>query len=426
MKILVVGSGGREDALIWKIAQSPRVKEIYAAPGNGGIASKAKLVDIKADDIKGLCDFAKTQRIDLTVVGPEGPLVDGIVDLFRKEGLSIFGADREAARLEGSKVFAKELMKEWGVPTADFKVFNDRDKALSYLKRKGVPVVIKADGLAAGKGVFVCKAEAEAEKAIEEIMVKKVFGDSGRRIIIEECLYGEEASIIVISDGEEILPMASSQDHKRIDDNDKGPNTGGMGAYSPAPVAEGKTFQDTIESVIYPIMRGMKKKGIIYKGALYAGIMFTEKGLRVLEFNVRFGDPETQAILPRLKSDIVDLMEASIDGSLSGKEGQWDERSSACVVLASRGYPGKYKKGEIITGLKETGTLKDVVIFHAGTKLTNGKWLTDGGRVLGVAALGEGIEGAIKKAYEAVEMINFDGMHCRRDIGRRALENLKH
>lgn len=421
MKVLVVGSGGREHALVWKIAQNRRVKKLYAAPGNGGMSSLATLVDIKADDVDSLCNFAKKERIDLTIVGPEAPLVKGIVDEFEKDNLRIFGANKETAQLEGSKVFAKRIMKELGIPTAEFEIFDNKDKALSYIKSKNRPIVVKADGLAAGKGVFVCSKEEEAEEAIEKIMVERIFGDSGNRVVIEECLQGEEASIIVISDGENIVPLASSQDHKRIFDNDRGPNTGGMGAYSPAPVVEGKIFKDTLKLIIYPIIRGLKERGTPYKGVLYAGIMVTQKGPYVLEFNVRFGDPETQAIFPRMKSDLVDLIESSIDGRLKDVESRWDKRSSVCVVAASAGYPGDYQKRKPIKGLKEAQALKDVIIFHAGTKKNNSDYITNGGRVLGITALGNGIEEAIDNAYKATELIHFDGMHYRKDIGRRAL-----
>ncbi|MDB4349400.1 phosphoribosylamine--glycine ligase [Omnitrophica bacterium] len=421
MKVLVIGSGGREHALVWKIAQSRRVNKIYAAPGNGGTESLATSVNIKADDVTALCDFAEREKIDLTVVGPEAPLVKGIVDEFVKRGLRIFGPDRKTAQLEGSKVFSKELMREFGVPTADFEVSNNKDKAFSYIQAKTAPIVVKADGLAAGKGVFVCKTQKEAENAIEDIMVKRIFGDSGNRVIVEDCLEGEEASIIVISDGEEIVPLASSQDHKRIYDDDKGPNTGGMGAYSPAPMVEGERFEDALRSIMHPMIRGLKKKGTPYKGVLYAGIMITEKGMYVLEFNVRFGDPETQAIFPRMKSDLVDLIEASIDGRLKDVKSEWDERPCVCVVAASGGYPGAYEKGRPITGLREAEGHEGVVLFHAGTKKADGGYVTNGGRVLGVTALGDTIEDAIKRSYEAAAEIHFDGIHYRRDIAKRAI-----
>lgn len=425
MKVLVIGSGGREDALVWKIAQSDRVKEIYAAPGNGGMASKAKIVDIKADDVGSLCDFAKKEKIDLTVVGPEIPLVKGIVDEFEKNNLRIFGPSGKTAELEGSKVFAKELMKEFGVPTADFEVFEDKDKALSYLKSKKAPIVIKADGLAAGKGVFVCKTDQEAQDALEKIMGRKIFGEAGKKVIIEDCLEGEEVSIIVMSDGDDILPLASSQDHKRIYDDDKGPNTGGMGAYSPAPVVGGEMFDEILRVVIRPMIKGLKEKGMPYKGVLYAGIMITGKDIYVLEFNVRFGDPETQAILPRMKSDIVDMIEASIDGKLKDLKSEWDSRPCVCIVAASGGYPGDYEKGKRIEGLEDAQKDKNVVVFHAGTQIKDGNYISSGGRVLGITSLGSDIEDAIKRSYSAAGKITFDGIYYRKDIGRKALKSLK-
>lgn len=425
MKVLVIGSGGREDALVWKIAQSDRVKEIYAAPGNGGMASKAKIVDIKADDVGSLCDFAKKEKIDLTVVGPEIPLVKGIVDEFEKNNLRIFGPSGKTAELEGSKVFAKELMKEFGVPTADFEVFEDKDKALSYLKSKKAPIVIKADGLAAGKGVFVCKTDQEAQDALEKIMGRKIFGEAGKKVIIEDCLEGEEVSIIVMSDGDDILPLASSQDHKRIYDDDKGPNTGGMGAYSPAPVVGGERFDEILRVVIRPMIKGLKEKGMPYKGVLYAGIMITGKDIYVLEFNVRFGDPETQAILPRMKSDIVDMIEASIDGKLKDLKSEWDSRPCVCIVAASGGYPGDYEKGKRIEGLEDAQKDKNVVVFHAGTQIKDGNYISSGGRVLGITSLGSDIEDAIKRSYSAAGKITFDGIYYRKDIGRKALKSLK-
>jgi phosphoribosylamine--glycine ligase len=421
MRVLVVGSGGREHALVWKIAQSPRVKAIFAAPGNGGMAKDATLVDIKADDIEGLRAFAIAKKIDFTVIGPEAPLVKGIVDTFEKEGLRVFGPGKEAARLEGSKAFSKEIMEEFGVPTAPFGVFTNKADALAYIEEKGAPCVIKADGLAAGKGVFVCKTKDAAVSAVEEIITKRVFGDAGKKVVIEECLAGEEASIIVVSDGENIAPMASSQDHKRIFDNDEGPNTGGMGAYSPAPIVAGAKFGEVVKTAVEPVIKGLKDKGTPYKGALYAGIMMTDKGPYVLEFNVRFGDPETQAMLPRMKSDIVDIIEASIDGTLDKAKNEWDDRDCVSIVAASKGYPGSYKKGKEIKGIDAAEGLDGVVVFHAGTRKEGGKVLTDGGRVLGITALGNGIDRAAKKAYEAASKISFDGIYYRRDIARRAL-----
>jgi len=427
MKVLVVGSGGREHAICWKIAQSKKVDELYCAPGNGGIARIATLVDIGSDDIEGLLKFAKSKDIGLTVVGPEAPLVKGIVDVFEKGGLRIFGPGRRASMLEGSKIFAKEMMKKWNIPTADFKVFDDYKKARDYVEEKELPLVIKADGLAAGKGVSVCCTRDEALKALEEAMVNKKFGAAGERVVVEDCLEGEEASIIVISDGKNVVPLATSQDHKRALDGDKGQNTGGMGAYSPAPVVTPELEHKIMDEIIMPMIKGMAGEGLPYKGVLYAGIMVTSDGPKTLEFNVRFGDPETQAVFPRLKSDLVDLIERSIDGGLKGSVPSWDKGSCVCVVMASGGYPGKYEKGKEVKGLDKAEKIKDAVVFHAGTKSMSeagrGKIMTSGGRVLGVTGLGETVKLAIEKAYEGVSAIRFDKMHYRRDIGKRALSH---
>ncbi len=430
MNILVVGSGGREHALSWKISKSPRCKKLYCAPGNGGISEVAELVGIEADDIDGLLKFAKDKKIGLTVVGPEVPLVKGIVDAFSKEGLKIFGPAAELANIEGSKVFAKELMKRFGVPTADFRVFDNSADALKYLDTKTAPVVVKADGLAAGKGVVVARTIEEARAAVKKMMIGKVFGAAGEKVIIEECLSGEEASIIVVSDGSNIVPMASSQDHKRAFDSDMGPNTGGMGAYSPAPVVTGELFRKIIDTAVMPVIKGLEREGRPYKGALYAGIMLTDKGPFVLEFNARFGDPETQAILPRLKTDIVDIMERSISGSLAGFKPEWDARPCVSVVVASGGYPDKFEKGMEITGVDKAGSMKDVFVFHAGTKAgrrstdKNRVFITNGGRVLNVTALGINFKDAIDNCYNAVSKIRFDEMHYRRDIGQKAADKL--
>lgn len=427
MKVLVIGSGGREHAICWKIAQSEKVKKIYCAPANGGISEIAETVDIKADDIKALLNFAKSRAIDLTVVGPEASLAAGIVDIFQKDGLRIFGPSERLATLEGSKIFAKETMRRFGVPTADFEVFKDFDKAKKYVEGKKSPVVIKADGLAGGKGVFVAQTVEEALAALKSAMLDKVFGSAGEQIVIEECLYGEEASIIVISDGENIIPLASSQDHKRVCDGDKGLNTGGMGAYSPAPIVTREIELKVMDEVIIPVINGLRDEGMPYKGVLYAGIMLTDFGPKVLEFNVRFGDPETQAILPRLKSDLVELMERSIDGTLGKTKAVWCGKSAVCVVVASGGYPGRYEKGKEITGLDEAKKMKDVTVFHAGTKTSSivhrpssVRYTTDGGRVLGVTALGDDIESAMGTAYKAVAKIKFEKMHFRHDIGKKA------
>ena len=418
MKVLVIGSGGREHTIVWKIAQSKKVDKIYCAPGNGGIKELAELVNIKADDVDALLSFAKENKIDLTVVGPEVSLVKGIVDIFQQEGLKIFGPTKELSMLEGSKVFAKEAMTKFGLPTADFKVFDDPKDAKKYLNEKGAPIVIKADGLAAGKGVIVAKTVEEAETAIEDIMVKKIFGSAGDRLILEDCLEGEEASILVFSDGKNIAPLVSAQDHKRIFDNDEGPNTGGMGAYSPAPVVSGEIFNDIIDKVFRPMITGLAKQGKYYKGVLYGGLMMTKHGPMVLEFNVRFGDPETQAILPRLKSDLVDVAIACTEGSLDKINLEWDERSCLCIVAASKGYPGSYEKHKKISGLED---VKDGMVFHAGTVSENGNIFTNGGRVLGVAGLGSDIKSAKLKAYEAAGKIKFDGIYYRKDIGNKAI-----
>ncbi|MCX5711191.1 MAG: phosphoribosylamine--glycine ligase [Candidatus Omnitrophica bacterium] len=422
MKILVIGSGGREHALVWKIKQSKLCDKVFCAPGNGGIALDAECIDIKAEDIPRLLEFAKKEKIDLTVVGPEVPLSAGIVDEFEKNKLKVFGPNKQAAQMEGSKVFSKQLMAKYKVPTAAFKVFDNADEAKKYIRARGVPCVVKADGLAAGKGVVVAKTVGEAEKAVDLMLTQKAFGDAGNRIIVEDCLEGQEASILVITDSKEVIALASAQDHKRVFDNDQGPNTGGMGVYSPAPVVTRELLKEILDKVVYRTIDGLVKEGITYKGVLYAGIIITKNGPMTLEFNVRFGDPETQAILPRLKSDLVEVMLAATEAKLSRLRAlEWDERPCVCVVCASKGYPGEYKKGKEIFGLDEAAKIKDVVVFHAGTKKQGDKILTSGGRVLGVTALGATIKDAINNAYQAVGKISFDGMHYRKDIGKRAL-----
>ncbi len=425
MRILVVGSGGREHALVWKIAQSRLCDKIFCAPGNGGISQQAECIDIKADDVAGLLEFSRKEKIDFTVVGPEASLAAGIVDEFRKYKLKIFGPEKKAAQLEASKVFAKNLMAKYGVPTAAFRVFDDAEEAKKYIEVNGAPCVVKADGLAAGKGVVIAKTREEAKAAVDAMMREKIFGAAGSRVIIEECLEGQEASILVFTDSKEVIPLASSQDHKRIFNNDTGPNTGGMGAYSPAPVVTPELFKEILDKIIYRTINGLASEGIDYKGVLYAGVMLTKNGPKTLEFNVRFGDPETEAILPRLKSDLLEVMLAASQSSLSKiiKSGGliWDERPCVCVVCASKGYPGDYEKGKEISGLKEAAEMKDIVIFHAGTKKEQDKYISSGGRVLGVTGLGKTIKEAISLTYQAVEKIHFDGMHYRQDIGRRAL-----
>jgi phosphoribosylamine---glycine ligase len=420
MNILVIGSGGREHALAWKIAQSPQAGKIYCAPGNGGMAEVAECVDIQADDIERLLQFAHEAQVDLTVVGPEVPLVAGIVDAFDEEGFTIFGPDRCAAQLEGSKIFAKEFMHRHGIPTAAFMSFDSIDDARHFLESTQYPLVVKADGLAAGKGVFICHTEEEAGRALDEI--RSGMAEAGRKILIEECLHGEEASILAIADGERFVILDSSQDHKRIFDDDLGPNTGGMGAYSPAPVVNDLLMARIESQVIEPTIRGMLMEGNPFKGVLYAGLMITEEGPFVLEYNVRFGDPEAQAVLPRMKNDIIDVMMAACRGEIDRVDLDWDRRSCVCVVMSSGGYPGDYEKGKEISGLESIKGRPDVMVFHAGTLVKAGKILTSGGRVLGVTALGEGIQEATARAYEAVEQIVFDRRFFRRDIGAKALK----
>ncbi|MDD5583962.1 MAG: phosphoribosylamine--glycine ligase [Candidatus Omnitrophica bacterium] len=428
MKVLVVGSGGREHALVWKIVQSKLADTCFCAPGNGGIAQVATCVSLRAEDTAGLLTFAKKEKIDLTIIGPEAPLAAGIVDEFTKAGLAIFGPSQRAAQLEASKVFAKELMARHNIPTARFRVFNNATNARQYIETITMPCVIKADGLAAGKGVVIAQSRDQALEAVAQMMEGKVFGAAGERIIIEECLKGEEASIIVLVDANTIIPLASSQDHKRVFDEDRGPNTGGMGAYSPAPLVDEKLFAQIRSTIIEPTVKGLREEGITYRGALYAGIMITSEGPKVLEYNVRFGDPETQAILPRLKSDLLEVLYAASNDNLKNflKTGlSWETRACVCVVCTSKGYPGNYEKGKEISGLKDCVKMKDVVVFHAGTKKEGEKHLTCGGRVLGVTGLGVSIAKAIDTTYRAVAKIKFDGMHYRTDIGKKALQILK-
>jgi len=421
MHILVIGSGGREHAIIWKIAQSPKVGKIYAAPGNAGIASLAECVPVPVDEIKKLASFALAKSIDLTVVGPEMPLTLGIVDEFKRHGLKICGPDRAAAQIEGSKLFAKDLMQRCHVPTATYAAFDSPAEAATHLRQRGVPAVIKADGLAAGKGVMPVHSLEEAEEAIDTILTRKAFGAAGSRIVIEDFLRGEEASFIAFTDGKTILPMPSTQDHKAIFDGDKGPNTGGMGAYSPAPVITEGLARRIMDEVMTPVARGMADEGTPFKGILYAGLMIDGDDIRVLEFNARSGDPETQPILMRMQSDIVPVLEAVADGNLDRVSITWDERPAVCVVMAAGGYPGNYRKGMIIEGLDEVQSLPDVQVFHAGTAFEGGRVVVNGGRVLGVTALGSTIELAIERAYDAAARIRWDGAYYRKDIGRKAL-----
>jgi phosphoribosylamine--glycine ligase len=421
MRVLVVGGGGREHALVWKIAQSPRVQKICCAPGNAGIARMAECLSISAEDVKGLIACAEKEKIDLTVVGPEAPLTLGIVDLFRARGLRVFGPSQKAAEIEGSKAFTKDLMKKYGIPTGESETFSDRAAAAKYVEEKGAPLVVKADGLAAGKGVMICRTVGEALTALDLILVQKAFGAAGARVVVEEFLDGEEASFLAFTDGETVLPLPTSQDHKAIYDNDQGPNTGGMGAYSPAPVVTQKVHREIMEKVMIPTVRGMAREGRKYQGVLYAGLMIKDEKPKILEFNARFGDPEAQPLLMRLKSDLVPVLEATIDGKLSSQKMELDGRSSVCVVMASGGYPGSYEKGKVISGLREAAGVRDAFVFHAGTAFKEGKVVTSGGRVLGVTALGNDIQEAIQRAYEAVVKISWEGAYYRKDIGHKAL-----
>ncbi len=421
MRILVVGGGGREHTLVWKLKQSPLVDKIYCAPGNAGIAEDAECVPISVEDLQGLADFAEKQKIDLTVVGPEDPLARGIVDLFQEKGLKIFGPNKQAAQLEGSKVFAKELMVKYNIPTAEYRTFTSPEEAEQYIKKIGTPVVIKAEGLAAGKGVIICEEEEEALLAVKKIMIDRAFGDAGNRLIVEEFMRGEEASILAFTDGESILAMVSSQDHKPVYDGDRGPNTGGMGAYAPAPLVTPEIAQYVEEKILIPAVQGLKADGHPYSGVIYAGLMFTEKGPKVLEFNCRFGDPEAQVVIPLLKSDLIPILQAVVEGRLSEVKAQWHEGSAVCVVMASGGYPGPYQKGVVIHGLEKQKGKENFVVFHAGTKDQKGQIVTNGGRVLGVTGWAENLPEALKKVYEAVESIEFDGAHYRKDIGQKAL-----
>jgi phosphoribosylamine--glycine ligase len=425
MRVLVVGSGGREHTLIWKLKQSPDVEAIYAAPGNGGISEIAECINIGAHNMLELIYFAKSNQIDLTIVGPEDPLAVGIVDRFQDNDLKIFGPTRSAARIESSKSFAKELMKKYNIPTASFEIFEDSESALNYIKENGAPIVVKADGLAAGKGVIPCRTEKEAEEAVKQIMVDKNFGDAGNKVILEEFLDGEEASILAFSDGSTVIPMASSQDHKRVFEGDRGPNTGGMGAYSPAPVVTEELENDIYCSILVPTIEGLKASGIDYKGILYAGLMITDEGPKVIEYNCRFGDPELQVVLPRLKTDLVKPIQACIDGTLDKVKLDWDSRAAVCVVMASGGYPGSYETGRLIKGLDRTSRMEDINVFHAGTKREGAEYFTSGGRVLGVTALGNDIPSAIDLTYSAVDEIYFENVYYRNDIGHRALKRFE-
>ena len=423
MKVLVVGGGGREHALIWKLKQSPSVEQLYCAPGNAGTGLDCTNVDISATDIPQLIKFAQKQQIDLTVIGPEAPLVMGIVDEFQKAGLRVFGPSRKAAELEGSKKFAKEVMRKANVPTADFRVFTNAAEANSYIEEReeGDRFVIKADGLAAGKGVTVCSSNEEARAAIKRMLIQREFGEAGQRIVVEDRLEGEEASLLAFVDGNTIVPLEAAQDHKAAHDGDTGPNTGGMGAYSPTPVVTMEIVDTVVEKILIPMVHEMNKEGRPFRGCLYAGLMLTNQGPKVLEFNVRLGDPETQAVLFRLKSDLAQIMFAAAEGKLDQIEPlEWDPRPAVCVVMASGGYPGEFEKGHPIRGLEEAALVPETKVFHAGTKLAGGQIVNDGGRVLGVTAIGETISEAKLRAYQAVKCIRWDGAWCRKDISDKA------
>jgi phosphoribosylamine---glycine ligase len=421
MKILVIGGGGREHALVWKIAQSPLVKKIYCAPGNPGIAGLAECLPIKADEIGKLLEFACEEQIDLTVVGPEQPLSMGIVDIFKNHDLKVFGPSQAAAFIEGSKAFSKDLMRKYDVPTAAYGVFTEVAPAEEFIDKTGLPIVVKADGLAAGKGVIIAQTREEALRTVRDMLSGDAFGSAGSRVVIEEFLTGEEASFLAITDGVNIIPLASAQDHKAIFDNDQGPNTGGMGAYSPAPVVTDAIHEIAMSDVLRRTVDGMASEGRPYRGVLYAGLMIKDGVVKTLEFNARFGDPECQPLLMRMKSDIIPVLLAAADGDLSGIEIEWHDKAAVCVVMAAGGYPGDYRKGDVIQGLDKAATLEDVYVFHAGTALKDGRCVTNGGRVLGVTALGDTVENAIERAYQAVETISWDGVQYRKDIGKKAL-----
>ncbi len=419
MKVLVIGGGGREHALVWKISQSSMVKEIYCAPGNGGISQLAQCVDIPATDIDGMVGFAVDNNIDLVVVAPDDPLVLGAVDKFEDKGIKAFGPSKAAAAIEGSKTFAKDLMKRYVIPTASYRVFDNFTDAKEFVTTScPFPVVIKADGLALGKGVIIAKDQGEAIEALDSMMVKRIFNQAGERVIIEQFITGPEVSLLAFTDGETVLPMVSSQDHKRVYDNDEGPNTGGMGAFSPSPYYTDAIHKLVMDKIVHPTIMAMKEEGRPFKGVIYFGLMLTKEGPKVLEYNARFGDPETQVVLPRLKNDLVDIFLKIIDGKLKEVELKWDNRPAACIILASGGYPKSYLKGYEISGLDKIKD-SDCMVFHAGTVYRDGKYYTNGGRVLGITAMGESLTKAVGKAYQMVEGVSFKNMHFRRDIGRK-------
>ncbi len=421
MNILVIGSGGREHTIAWKLAQSSLVDKIYCVPGNAGIADLAECLEAETDNLSGFLEIARQKRIDCTIVGPEVPLSLGIVDLFEDNGYPIFGPRRKAAEIESSKVFAKQIMNKYHIPTARSQDFEDYYEALSYLEKQSFPLVIKADGLAAGKGVIITKDRFEAELALGKIMKERKFGEAGRRVLIEEFLSGEEVSMLAFSDGRNILPMITSQDHKKIGDNDEGLNTGGMGAYSPVLFFGEKEQEFVLTRIFQPVISGLEREGRPFKGVLYAGLIITKEGPKVLEFNARFGDPETQVILPGLETDLMEIIQATIDGSLQQIELSWKKQSTVCVVMASQGYPGVYEQGKTITGLEELRDSGDIMVFHSGTQKKNNQIVSAGGRVLGVTAWADNLKEAIDKAYQGIEKIHFENSYYRKDIGKKGL-----
>ncbi|AGB42464.1 phosphoribosylamine-glycine ligase [Halobacteroides halobius DSM 5150] len=421
MKVLVVGSGGREHTLVWKLKQNSNVEEIFVASGNAGTDQLATNIDIKATNITGLIEFAKKEGVDLTFVGPEAPLVKGIVDNFKTAGLKIFGPTKKAAQLEGSKVFSKDLMKKYDIPTAKYESFTDPQEAIAYIKQEGAPIVVKAEGLAAGKGVVVAQTTKEAIKAVETIMVNEKFGTAGNRIVIEEFLTGEEATVLAFTDGDTIIPMVPSQDHKQAYDGDEGPNTGGMGAYAPAPVVTDELLEEVKEDILVPTIEALKEEGIQYKGVLYTGLMIEDNKAKVLEYNVRFGDPEAQVVLPLLETDLVEIAEAVIDERLGKVNINWSPKTAVCVIMASEGYPIDYNTGKEITGIALAEKIDNINVFQAGTTCKNNQLVTVGGRVLGVTAVGEDYQDTITKAYQGIDKIDFKGAHYRTDIGDKAL-----
>ncbi|MDF2985154.1 MAG: phosphoribosylamine--glycine ligase [Eubacterium sp.] len=419
MKVLVVGGGGREHAVIWKLSQNPKITELFCAPGNGGISKLASCVAIKATDIEGIVNFSRENKIDFVMVAPDDPLVAGMVDALEAAGIRAFGPVKAAAIIEGSKSFSKDLMKKYNIPTAGYEVFESSDEALKYLDTCSAPIVVKADGLALGKGVIIAQSIDEAKAAVKNIMNERVFGEAGSKVVIEEFIEGPEVSILAFTDGRTVVPMVSSQDHKRVFDQDQGPNTGGMGTFSPSKLYDSTLAEKCMKEIYLPTIEAMNKEGRKFKGILYFGLMLTKDGPKVLEYNARFGDPETQVVLPRLKTDLLDIFNAIIDENLADIKIEWNDSAAVCVIAASGGYPGKYPTGLEINGLEEAEADENIILFHAGTACRDGKVCTAGGRVLGVTAVEQNMEKAIAKAYAGIEKISFEGMHYRKDIGRK-------